>query len=90
MVAYRPRETWSFFQMGLEAALEAEDWPRVRGCRAGMEEIDRFLLRGRCIRTKVSPATGGLEDPLFLTGKEGRHSPYLEAIKREESTIARD
>ncbi len=38
----------------------------------------------------VAPDTGGLEDLLFLVGEEGRNSAYLETIKREEGTIARD
>ncbi len=47
MAAHRRRETRNFFQVALAAALETEDWPRVRGCRARMEELDRALLRGQ-------------------------------------------
>ncbi len=32
----------------LTSALEVGDWPRINGCRARMEEMDRHLLRGRC------------------------------------------
>jgi hypothetical protein len=39
-VAHRRRETRNFFQVVLGTALEAEDWPGVRVCRAKMEEMD--------------------------------------------------
>ncbi len=90
MVAHRKRETRNFFQVALAAALEAEDWPRVRGCRAKMEELDRALLRGRRIRAGVAPAPGDLEDPLFLAAAEGKRACDLEAIKLEHGSITRD
>jgi hypothetical protein len=31
MVAYRPRETRNCLQIALEAALGAEEWPRIGG-----------------------------------------------------------
>ncbi len=76
--------------MALAAALEAEDWPRVRGCRARMEELDRALLRGRRIRAGVAPAPDGLEDPLFPAAAEGKRACDLEAIKLEDGSITRD
>jgi hypothetical protein len=90
MVAHQRRETRNFFQVALAAALEAEDWPRVRGCRARMEELDRALLSGRRIRAGVAPAPGGLEDPLFLAAAEGKRACGLEAIKLEDGSITRD
>ncbi len=90
MVAHRKRETRNFFQAALAAALEAEDWPRIRGCRARLEELDRALLRGRRIRAGVAPAPGGLEDPLFLAAAEGKRACDLEAIKLEDGSITRD
>jgi hypothetical protein len=35
-----------------------------------MEEMDLALLRGKRILTRVAPAPGGLEDPLFLASTE--------------------
>jgi hypothetical protein len=90
MVAHRRREMRNFFQVALAAALEAEDWPRVRGCRVRMEELDQALLRGRRIRAGVAPAPGGLEDPLFLAAAEGKRDCDLEAIKLEDGSMTRD
>jgi hypothetical protein len=50
IVTHRRRESRNFFQVALEAALEAEDWARVRGCRARLEDLDKALLRGRRVR----------------------------------------
>jgi hypothetical protein len=59
MMAHRRRESRNFFQVALEAALAAEDWATVRGCRARLEDLDKATLRGRRIRVKGSPAPGG-------------------------------
>jgi hypothetical protein len=55
-----------------------------------MEELDRVLLRGRCIRTKVFQAHRSVEGPLFLAAAEGKPGAGLEAIQREEGSVRRD
>ncbi len=49
-----------------------------------MEEMDKALLRGRCIRFGVVPAPGGLD------GAEGRRWTSLKAIKKEEDSYSRN
>jgi hypothetical protein len=51
---------------------------------------NRALSRGRCIRSKVAPSSGGRKDPLFLAGVENRHGTSLEAIKRVDCSVSRD
>ncbi len=46
--------------------LKAGYWPRVKRCRARMEEMDKNLLRGRCNRVRVIPTSGGIENPHFF------------------------
>jgi hypothetical protein len=86
MVAHRRRETRNFLQLALGAALEAEDWARVRGCRARMEEMDRAMLRGKSVRAGVSPAPGGHKDPLFLEGAERRRRG-IESIRKKDGSV---
>jgi hypothetical protein len=43
-----------------------------------MEELDRVLLRGRCIRTKVFQAHRSVEGPLFLAAAEGKRFGWLQ------------
>jgi hypothetical protein len=88
MVAHRHRESRNFFQVALEAALVAEDWAGVRGCRARLEDLDKALLRGRRVRVKGSP--GGAEDPLSLAGEESRLKVGLEATRKENGEVLRD
>jgi hypothetical protein len=85
MVAHRQRETRNFLQLAFAAALEAENWPWAR-----MEEIIKLLQRGGCIRVKVAPTSGMLEDLLFLAGEEGKQGACLEKIKKEDGTVAKD
>jgi hypothetical protein len=89
-VAHRRRETRNFLQLALASALEVEDRPRVRGCRVRLEELDRALVRGKCVRVGWSPAPGGVEDPLSLVGAEAGLRVGLEAIKREDGSVVRD
>jgi hypothetical protein len=89
-VAHRRREKRNFLQVARASALEVEDWPRVRGSRARLEELDRALVRGKCVRVGWSPAPGGMEDPLSLVGAEAGLKVGLEAIKREDGSVARD
>jgi hypothetical protein len=89
MAARRQRETRNFLQLVLAAALEAEDWARVWGCQARMEELDRAMLRGRSICAGVNPVSGGHEDPLFLEGSEKRWGG-IEAIRAVDGAIITD
>jgi hypothetical protein len=90
MLAHRRRESRNFFHVALEAALSAEDWATVRGCRARLEDLDKALLRGRRIRVRGSPVPGGVEDPLSLVGEESRLGVGLEAIRKENGEVLRD
>ncbi len=90
MMAHRRRESRNFFQVALEAALAAEDWATVRGCRARLEDLDKATLRGRRIRVKGSQAPGGVEDPLSLASEESRLGVGLAAIKKENGEVLRD
>ncbi len=72
--------------MALEVALEAEDWPKVKGCRARLEELDRALLRGRRVRVRGATAPGGVEDPLSLAGEESKLKVGLEARRMGRSS----
>jgi hypothetical protein len=57
------RETRNFLHQALALALEAGDWPRVKGCTLTMEQMDGDLLRDRCIWVTAILALAGSEDP---------------------------